>query len=125
MADGIYELIMLLKVIVIVKPELLTTVLFFWNNRTNTFDFRMGLISPMILDIAQIFGLRPSGRCVDITYDWSSPSHLTAESSGAFEFITRTEYTSSTFKSYATSFANFITFVKKTFSLPSPTADRD
>lgn len=51
MANEIYELIMLSKVSVIAKLELLITSLIFWNNGTNT------------LDIAQVFGLRLSGRC--------------------------------------------------------------
>lgn len=63
-SNGIYELIMLSKVTVFAKPELLTTFLIFWNTGTNTFDFRMGHISPTILNMAQVFGLRPSGRCV-------------------------------------------------------------
>ncbi|KAB2614643.1 hypothetical protein D8674_021231 [Pyrus ussuriensis x Pyrus communis] len=67
MNNGIYELIMLSKVTVITKPELLTTTLLFWNAQTNTFDFRMG---PK---------LRPSSRCVDVTHDWSSSSHPTAK----------------------------------------------
>ncbi|KAM2647153.1 hypothetical protein TB1_000436 [Malus domestica] len=84
----------------------------------------MDPMSPTILDMAQVFGLRPSSRCVDITHDWSSPSRLTGESSGAFESITRLEYTLFTFKSYGTSFAGFIPFAKKTFNPPSSTADR-
>lgn len=43
MANGIYELIMLSKVTIIAKPELLTTTLIFWNNKTNTFDFGLKL----------------------------------------------------------------------------------
>ncbi|KAM2116885.1 hypothetical protein ACFX1R_010511 [Malus domestica] len=40
MNNGIYELIMLSKTTVVIKPELLTIALFFWNSGTNTFDFR-------------------------------------------------------------------------------------
>ncbi|KAB2600152.1 hypothetical protein D8674_010423 [Pyrus ussuriensis x Pyrus communis] len=77
-----------------------------------------------ILDMAQVFGLRPSGKCVDITHDWSSPFCPITESLGASESITRLEYNSSTFKSYGKSFASFILFAKKTFCSPSSTADR-
>ena len=63
MENAIYELIMMSKVTVIAKPELPTTTLIFLNNGTNTFDFRMGLITPTVLDMAQVFGLRPFGRC--------------------------------------------------------------
>ncbi|KAM1211257.1 hypothetical protein ACFX2G_003020 [Malus domestica] len=69
MNNGIYELIMLSKTTVVVKPELLTIALIFWNSGTNIFDFRMGPMSPTILDMAQVFGLRPSGRIVDVTHD--------------------------------------------------------
>ncbi|KAB2625292.1 hypothetical protein D8674_016952 [Pyrus ussuriensis x Pyrus communis] len=63
MANGIYELIMMSKIIIPIKHELLPTAIIFFNNETNTFDFRMG---PMTLTM--------SGRCMDITHDWSSPS---------------------------------------------------
>ncbi|KAB2615169.1 S2-RNase [Pyrus ussuriensis x Pyrus communis] len=71
MDNGNYELIMLSKVTVIVKPELLTTALIFYNNGTNTFDFRMGPMSLTVLDMAQVFELRPLGKNIDITHDWS------------------------------------------------------
>ncbi|KAB2626235.1 S2-RNase [Pyrus ussuriensis x Pyrus communis] len=61
---------------------------------------------------------------LDITHDWTSPSCPTVESLGASEFITRLEYNSSTFKNYGTSFLGFIPFAKKTFNLPSFTADK-
>ncbi|KAB2625519.1 hypothetical protein D8674_017179 [Pyrus ussuriensis x Pyrus communis] len=93
MANGIYELIMLSKVTMIAKLELLTTTLLFWNNGTNTFNFRMG---PM-----------PLGRCVDITHDWSSLSNSTTESLSASKSITRVAYTPSTFKSYGTRYTWF------------------
>ncbi|KAM1923541.1 hypothetical protein ACFX15_021442 [Malus domestica] len=70
MSNGINELIMLSKISITPKPELLASALIFWNSGTNTFDFRMGSMSPTILDMAQVFGLRPSGRIVDVTQDW-------------------------------------------------------
>ncbi|KAB2617769.1 hypothetical protein D8674_013638 [Pyrus ussuriensis x Pyrus communis] len=42
MNNGIYKLIMLSKVTMITKLELLTTTLLFWNTGTNIFDFQMG-----------------------------------------------------------------------------------
>ncbi|KAM1760420.1 hypothetical protein ACFX12_003294 [Malus domestica] len=74
MNNSIYELIMLSKTTVIAKPKLLTTTPPFWNSSTNTFDIRMGLMSPTILDMAQVFGLRTSGRVIDVTHDWSLSS---------------------------------------------------
>lgn len=65
-----------------------------------------------------------SGRCVDITHDWSSLSRPTVESSEAFKPITTLEYNSTTFKSHETSFAGFISFTKNMFSLSSPIADQ-
>ncbi|KAM2237405.1 hypothetical protein ACFX1S_012755 [Malus domestica] len=67
MNNGIYELIMLSKTTIVPKPELLATSLLFWNSGTNTFDFSMGPMSPIVLDMAQVFELRPSGRIVDVT----------------------------------------------------------
>ena len=60
---------MLSKTTVIVKPELLLKALLFWNLGTNTFDFRIGLMSLTILDMVQVFGLRPSGRVIDVTHN--------------------------------------------------------
>ncbi|KAM2189421.1 hypothetical protein ACFX1R_032858 [Malus domestica] len=116
---------MLSKTMVVAKAELLTTTLFFWNTGTNTFDFQIGLMSLTILDMDQVFGLRPSSQGVDVTHDWYSPSCPTAEGLGDSDFIIRLEYTSSTFKSYETSFTDFISFAKSTFSPSSATANRD
>ncbi|KAM1654536.1 hypothetical protein ACFX15_006614 [Malus domestica] len=85
----------------------------------------MGPISSTILDMAKVFELRPSGRCVDVTHNRSSSSCPTAEGLGNFDFIIQLEYTPSTFKSYGTSFVGFIPFAKSTFSPPSATANRD
>ncbi|KAB2629109.1 hypothetical protein D8674_033904 [Pyrus ussuriensis x Pyrus communis] len=117
MNNGIYELIMLSKTIVIAKLELLTTALIIWNSGTNTFDFRMSPMSPTILDMAQVFGLRPSGRVVDVTHDWSLPSHLSAKSSSTSNPITQLDYNFSTFKSYGTLFTGFIPFEHMYFLL--------
>ncbi|KAB2615662.1 hypothetical protein D8674_022250 [Pyrus ussuriensis x Pyrus communis] len=68
MVNGIYKLIMMSKVTIIAKPKLLTIALIFWNNGTNTFDCRMGPKTLTVLDMAQVFGLRPSGK----RYPWFS-----------------------------------------------------
>lgn len=125
MSNGMYELIMLSKTMVITKPELLTTTLLFWNTRTNTFDFQMDPISPTILNMAQVLGPKPSGRCVDVTYDWSSPSCSTAEGSGTSDSIICLKYTPSTFKSYGVSFTGFIPFSNSTFSPSYVIVNRD
>ncbi|KAM2257517.1 hypothetical protein EV2_002732 [Malus domestica] len=83
----------------------------------------MGPMSPTILDMAQVFGLRPSGRIIDVTQDWALPS--IAESSGSSTSFLSLEYNSATFKSYGTSFKGFIPFVKENFGAGSSCADRD
>ncbi|KAM2066609.1 hypothetical protein COP2_044332 [Malus domestica] len=123
MSNGIYELIMLSKTSVISKPELVTSALLFWNTGTNTFDFRMGPMSSTILDMAQVFGLRSSGRIVDVTQDWV-PSSTTGSSSSSTPFLPLS-YNSATFKSYGTSFKGFIPFVKENFGAGSHRADKD
>lgn len=77
----------------------------------------------IVLDMAQMFELKPFNRCVDITHDWSSPSQPTTRGSEALQNIVSLEYDSTTFKSYGTSFAGFIHFAKKNFCPPSPYAD--
>ncbi|KAM1341990.1 hypothetical protein ACFX2F_006373 [Malus domestica] len=123
MNNGIYELIMLSKTTIIPKPELLASSLLFWNSGTNTFDFRMGPMSPTVLDMAQVFGLRSSGRIVDITQDWAPPS--IAGSSGSSASFLSLEYNAATFKSYGTSFKGFIPFVKENFGADSSHVDKD
>ncbi|KAM1258121.1 hypothetical protein ACFX2J_037595 [Malus domestica] len=39
----------------------------------------MGPMSPTILDMAQVFGLRPSGRVIDVTQDWIPSSTTGAQ----------------------------------------------
>ncbi|KAM1720878.1 hypothetical protein ACFX12_022480 [Malus domestica] len=123
MSNGIYELIMLSKISITPKPELLASALIFWNSGTNTFDFCMGPMSPTILDMAQVFGLRPSGRIVDVTQDWV-PSSTTGSSGSSTTFLSL-NYNSATFKSYGTSFKGFIPFVKENFGASSPRVDKD
>ncbi|XP_070664595.1 uncharacterized protein [Malus domestica] len=123
MSNGIYELLVLSKTSIVPKPELLTSALLFWNTGTNTFDFCMGPMSPTILDMAQVFRLRPSGRTVDVTQDWV-PSSTTGSSSSSTTFLPLS-YNSATFKSYGTSFKGFIPFVKENFGAGSPRADKD
>ncbi|RXH92967.1 hypothetical protein DVH24_011991 [Malus domestica] len=47
-------------------------------------------MSSTILDMAQVFGLRPSGRVVDVTYDWSLASIVSSEKRTASNFCFRT-----------------------------------
>ncbi|KAM0988537.1 hypothetical protein ACFX2A_012681 [Malus domestica] len=83
----------------------------------------MGPMSPTILDMAQVFGLRPSGRIVDVTQDWVQSSS-TGSSSSSAAFLSL-NYNSATFKSYGTSFKGFIPFVKENFGVGLPRVDKD
>ncbi|KAM1671790.1 hypothetical protein ACFXTN_036758 [Malus domestica] len=85
----------------------------------------MGPMSSTILDMAQVFGLRPSSKIIYVTHDWVHSSRLTAESSGSSAPFLKIEYNSSTFKSYGTLFTSFIPFAKNEFGSSSSNANRD
>ncbi|KAM1179800.1 hypothetical protein ACFX2G_019324 [Malus domestica] len=89
----------------------------------------MGPMSPTILDMEQIFRLRPSGIIVDITHDWALTLRPIVESSGTSSgtsaLFLQLEYNSTTFQSYGTSFKGFIPFVKNNFGAGSSNANID
>ncbi|CAL9000962.1 unnamed protein product, partial [Prunus brigantina] len=45
---------------------LLVAALCFWNSASNTFNFRLGPMTPTLLDMAQIFGFITHGRPADL-----------------------------------------------------------
>ncbi|CAL2228432.1 unnamed protein product [Prunus armeniaca] len=49
-----------------IDEHLLATALCLWNFTSNTFYFRLGLMTPTLLDMAHIFGFRPHGMPVDV-----------------------------------------------------------
>ncbi|CAL8175050.1 unnamed protein product [Prunus armeniaca] len=67
---GIYDAILLSKQSINIRENLLAATLCFWNSANNTFDFRVGPVTPTLLDMAQIFGFRPHGRPVDAVGDY-------------------------------------------------------
>ncbi|CAL2240402.1 unnamed protein product [Prunus armeniaca] len=67
---GIYDAIFLSKQSINRDENLLAAALCFWNFASNTLDFRVGPMSPTLLDMAQIFGFRPHGRPVDAIGDY-------------------------------------------------------
>ncbi|XP_008222865.1 PREDICTED: uncharacterized protein LOC103322714 [Prunus mume] len=67
---GIYDAILLSKQSINRDKNLLAAALCFWNSASNTFDFRIGLMAPTLLDMAQIFGFKPHGRPVDAVGDY-------------------------------------------------------
>lgn len=67
---GIYDAILLSRHSINGDENLMAAALCFWNSTSNTFDFRIGPMSPTLLDMAQIFGFRPYGRPVDAVGDY-------------------------------------------------------
>lgn len=67
---GIYDAILLFMQSVNRDENMLATAPCFQNSATNTFDFRVGLMSPTLLDMAQIFGFKPHGRPANIVGDY-------------------------------------------------------
>ncbi|CAL9010825.1 unnamed protein product [Prunus brigantina] len=59
---GIYDSIFLSKQSVNIDENLLAAALCFWNSASNMFNFRVGPMSPILLDMAPIFGFWPHGR---------------------------------------------------------------
>jgi hypothetical protein len=64
---GIYPLIQFSRTGPKYKPELLIAALHFYEKSTNTFQFRCGMLTPTLLDVAAITGLRPNGDHFDPT----------------------------------------------------------
>jgi hypothetical protein len=64
---GIYPLIQFSRTGPKYKPELLLAALHFYEKSTNTFQFRCGMLTPTLLDVAAITGLRPTGDHFDPT----------------------------------------------------------
>ncbi|KAK2449848.1 hypothetical protein QL285_009003 [Trifolium repens] len=64
---GIYELIQFSRTGPKYKPELLVAALHFYEKSTNTFQFKCGMLTPTLLDVAAITGLRPVGDHFDPT----------------------------------------------------------
>ncbi|CAL8993532.1 unnamed protein product [Prunus brigantina] len=56
---GIFDAILLSKQSINRDENLLAAALRFWNSASNTFNFRLGPMTPTLLDMAQIFGFRP------------------------------------------------------------------
>ncbi|KAI5313165.1 hypothetical protein L3X38_042339 [Prunus dulcis] len=67
---GIYDAILLSKQSINREDNLLADALCFWDSTSNTFNFRLGPMTPTLLDMAQIFGFRPHGRPVDAIGDY-------------------------------------------------------
>jgi hypothetical protein len=64
---GIYPLIQFSGTGPKYRPELLIAAMHFYEKSTNTFQFKCGMMTPTLLDVAAITGLRPNGETFDLT----------------------------------------------------------
>jgi hypothetical protein len=58
--SGIFDLIQLSREGPKYNAEMLIAALHFWENSTNTFHFKAGMMTPTLFDVAAITGLRPT-----------------------------------------------------------------
>lgn len=64
---GIFDIIQLSRSKIVYHPAMLASSFFFWERSTNTFHTPQGMITPTLLDVAAIAGLRPTGS--SFTFD--------------------------------------------------------
>jgi hypothetical protein len=62
---GIYDLIQLSRYDPQYQPELLIATMHFYEKSTNTFQFPCGMMTPTLLDVSALTGLRPLGETFD------------------------------------------------------------
>ncbi|KAK2421825.1 serine/threonine-protein phosphatase 7 long form protein [Trifolium repens] len=66
--SGIFDLIQLSREGPKYNAEMLIAALHFWENSTNTFHLKAGMMTPTLFDVAAITGLRPTGPTFDPKY---------------------------------------------------------
>ncbi|KAK2442745.1 serine/threonine-protein phosphatase 7 long form protein [Trifolium repens] len=66
--SGIFDLIQLSREGPKYNAEMLKAALHFWENSTNTFHLKAGMMTPTLFDVAAITGLRPTGPTFDPKY---------------------------------------------------------
>jgi hypothetical protein len=64
---GIFDLIQFTRSGPRYNPEMLIAVMHFFEKSTNTFQFKCGMLTPTLMDVAVITGLRPNGETFDPT----------------------------------------------------------
>ncbi|KAL5173278.1 hypothetical protein HKD37_16G045853 [Glycine soja] len=64
---GIFDLIQFSRFGPEYRPEMLIAAMHFFESSTNTFQFKCGMMTPTLLDVAALTGLRPSGETYDPT----------------------------------------------------------
>ncbi|GAU48420.1 hypothetical protein TSUD_405500 [Trifolium subterraneum] len=71
-------------------PEMLLAALHFWDSSTSTFQFKAGMLTPTLLDVAAITGLRPTGPSFDPTY--ASSTHNFAYTAKTYSKYIQEQY---------------------------------
>ncbi|KAL5191633.1 hypothetical protein HKD37_04G010884 [Glycine soja] len=64
---GIFDLIQFSRSGPEYRPEMLIAAMHFFESSTNTFQFKCGMMTPTLLDVAALTGLRPNGETYDPT----------------------------------------------------------
>ncbi|KAL5160928.1 hypothetical protein HKD37_07G018317 [Glycine soja] len=64
---GIFDLIQFSRFGPEYRPEMLIAAMHFFESSTNTFQFKCGMMTPTLLDVAALTGLRPNGETYDPT----------------------------------------------------------
>ncbi|XP_062018966.1 uncharacterized protein LOC133735577 [Rosa rugosa] len=72
---GIYDSIKMTEQEIHMDRPLLAASLCFWSSATNTINLPLGPMTPTLLDMAAIFGLRPNGEAVCATAKFPSSFH--------------------------------------------------
>jgi hypothetical protein len=88
---GIFPLIQFARTGPKYRPELLIAAMHFYEKYTNTFQFKCSMITPTLLDVAAITGLRPDGETfyptkasknIELVYKENTFSKYIAENMG-------------------------------------------
>jgi len=66
---GIFDLIQLSREGPRYHNEMLIVALHFWNISTNSLHLKYGMLTPTLLDVATITGLKPIGETFDLDED--------------------------------------------------------
>ncbi|CAL8115533.1 unnamed protein product [Prunus armeniaca] len=70
MLKGIFHAIMLSKHQVVLNPSLIGAALCFWDSTSNSFAFGLKPMTPTILHMTALFGLKPHGLSIDVLVDY-------------------------------------------------------
>lgn len=68
-AKGIFDFLQFMALPFVLNENFLAALTSFWSVSTNTFHFQFGMMTPNLLDLAILFGLRPQGRVIDVNFE--------------------------------------------------------